>query len=101
MIVVQINIAYQDKFGALVRRIQGNFDKLMVSETKLDDGFPTRRFVVKCFTVPYRLDRNSSDGGILVYLQENIPLKLLATTESFPRKRNGFFVYHIIHKTFL
>ena len=40
----------------------------MISETKLDE---------KDFLNPYRLDRNSHSGGILVYVRDNIPSNLV------------------------
>ena len=60
------------------------------------------------FCKPYRLDRCSSDGGLLLYIREDIPSRLL--TEYKPpenveclfvelnirKKKNGFFVAHII-----
>ena len=46
----------------------GGVDILMISETKLDE---------KDFLNPYRLDRNSHGGGILVYVRDNIPSNLV------------------------
>ena len=50
----------------------------MLTETKLDHSFPTRQFLMKDFTAPYRLDRNVESGGMLVYNREDITLELLA-----------------------
>ena len=49
----------------------------MISETKLDDSFPTAQFVLHGFSAPYRLDMNSKGGGILLYIREDIPSRLL------------------------
>ena len=49
----------------------------MVTETKIDKSFPTRQFVIPGFTSPYRFDRTKEGGGILVYISEDIPFKLL------------------------
>ena len=35
--------------------------------------------MIEGFTTPYRLDRNGSGGGILVYIREDIPSKLIPT----------------------
>ena len=50
----------------------------MISETKIDESFPTSQFLIG-FSSPYRLDRNSNGGGILVYFKNNIIAKSLKT----------------------
>ena len=49
----------------------------MVSETKIDMTFPTSQFVIEGFAAPFRLDRTNTCGGILVYVRDDIPSKLL------------------------
>ena len=39
--------------------------------------FPTSQFIIPGFTSPYRFDRTKDGGGILVYIREDIPSKLL------------------------
>ena len=51
----------------------------MISETKLDPSFPTGQFHIHGFSEPYRFDRNSSGGGILLHIREDIPSKLILT----------------------
>ena len=36
-------------------------DILIVSESKLNNAFPTSQFVTDSFTEPFRLDRNIAD----------------------------------------
>ena len=55
----------------------GNVDILMVTETKFDEYLPTSQFVIPGFTSPYRFDRVKDRGGMLVYIREDIPSKLL------------------------
>ena len=50
---------------------------LLLSETNLDDSFPTAQFSLNGSSKPYRLDRSSSGGGILLYVRDEIPLRLL------------------------
>ena len=50
----------------------------MLIETKLDISFPTKQFLIKDFTAPYRLGRNVPGGGILAYNREGITLELSA-----------------------
>ena len=72
-IIAQINInLIRNKFGLLVSQIASNIDVLMISETKIDESFPTSQFLIDGFSSPYRLDRNSNGGGILVYFKNNI-----------------------------
>ena len=49
----------------------------MVSETKLDSSFPEGQFLISGYSSPYRLDRNCRGGGIMLYVREDIPSKLL------------------------
>ena len=49
----------------------------MVSETKNDISFPPSQFVIQGFAAPFRLDRTNTGGGILVYVRDDIPSKLL------------------------
>ena len=79
IIIARINInSIRNKFDALVSGIRGNVDILMISETKTDDSFPTRKFLIECYTAPYLLDKNNVGGGILVYVRENITSKLIS-----------------------
>ena len=57
--------------------LQNNIDLALISETKLDDSFPTAQFQMKGFSVPYRYDRNGKGGGLLLYIREDIKSKLL------------------------
>ena len=48
----------------------------MVTDTKLDDYFPTMQFNMEGYYT-FRLDRNEYGGGILLYVQDDIPSKLI------------------------
>ena len=49
----------------------------MVSETKIDDSFPENQFIIGGYSKPYRRDRNSHGGGLLIYVRDVIPCKEL------------------------
>ena len=49
----------------------------MISETKLDSSFPNDQFYMKSYSKPYRLERNSKGGGIILYVRKDIPSKLI------------------------
>ena len=49
----------------------------MISETKIDASFPIGQFLLNGYSTRFLLDRNAHGGGILLYVQEDIPSKLL------------------------
>ena len=63
--------------------INGKVDILSIAETKLDDSFPDGQFILHGYKKPYRLDVNGRSGGLLVYVNSDIPSRLL-TSYSFP-----------------
>ena len=67
----------RNKFHNLVDMIDENIDIICISETKLDDSFPASNFLIPGYSSPFRLDVSSTSGGILVFIKENIPSKLL------------------------
>ena len=83
VILAQLNInSIRNKFDLLFEGIKGKVDVLMISETKIDETFPSRQFYIEGFTPSYRLDRNCHEGGILVYVREDIPSKLIEMNSS-------------------
>ena len=79
----------RNKFEFLISLIKDNIDVLMISETKLDKSFPTSQFMINGFSAPFRLDRNDKGGGIILYIREDIPSRLVSTDSS---QVEGFFV---------
>ena len=71
------------------------FDILVITETKLDESFPKGQFVLDGFSTPYRLDRNCHGGGILMFIREDIPSKLLLFEKN---PVEGFYVEINLHK---
>ena len=69
---VNIN-SIRNKFEGLVEIVDNNIDIFMIAETKLDSSFPSEQFSVHGFSKPFRLDRNSNGGGLLVYVRDDIP----------------------------
>ena len=68
-----------------------HIDILALTETNLEDTFPTVQFIVNGFSEPYRLDRNRKGGRVMVYIREDIPSKLL-DKHVFPYDMEGLFV---------
>ena len=76
VIIGHINInSLRNKFELLTEMVRDKVDLLMIFETKLDSSFPNAQFYMKSYS--YRLDRNSKKGGIILYVREDIPSKLI------------------------
>ena len=102
IVVTHLNInSLRNKFDYLIEQIMGNIDILMISETKLSSSFPIGQFLINGYSEPFRIDRNSQGGGIMLYVREDIPSKLLRV-ETSPteglyveinfREKNGCFI---------
>ena len=75
-IVAQINVnSIRNKFDVLMTGILNKADILLISETKLDETFPTRQFS----TWIYGFDRNDFEVGLLASVRKDIPSKLIKT----------------------
>ena len=57
--------------------INGNIDIFLISETKLDETFPAAQFYLQGFFNHYRFDRNRNGGGIMLYIRQDIPSRLI------------------------
>ena len=79
------------KFAQLQEIVLKYVDILILTETKLDDSFPTSQFMVDGFSKPYRQDRNRNGDGIMIYIHDDIPSKLL-TKHVFPDNIEGLYV---------
>ena len=90
LIIAHLNVnSLRNKLEFLKEQIQDNIDILMISETKIDASFPIGQFLLNGYSTPFRLDRNAHGGGILLYVREDIPSKLLLVEENLIE---GFFV---------
>ena len=59
--------------------IKNEIDILMISEIKIDNSFPICQFTMTGYSIPFRLDRTSHGGGILLFVREDIPSKIIKT----------------------
>ena len=92
IIVGHLNInTIENKIDSLKVLIPGNIDIMVISETKIDDSFPTSQFHMDGFRKPFRLDRNNFGGGLMIYVREDIPCNLLKK-HSFPGDIEGIFL---------
>ena len=79
------------KFVQLQEIVLKYVDILILTETKLYDISPKPQFMVHGFSMPYRQDRNRNGGGIMIYIRDDIPSKLL-TKHVFSDDIEGLFV---------
>ena len=79
IIYAHLNInSLRNKFDQLKGMIVGVIDVLVITETKLNDSFPNSQFFIEGYSKPYRFDRKENGGGgVLIYIREDIPSKLL------------------------
>ena len=92
VIIGNLNInSLPKKFDQLKETVLKYVDVLVLTETKLDDSFPNVQFLVDGFSEPYRYDRNRNGGGIMIYIRDNIPSKLLEK-HKFHDDMEGLFV---------
>ena len=78
LIISHLNVnSLRNKFEFLVPLVKDNIDILMLSETKLNSSFPLAQFSIEGYSEPYRLDRDRNDGGLILFIREGLPSKLL------------------------
>ena len=78
VIIGHTNInSLRNKFELLTVMVRDKVDLLMTSKSKLDSSFSNAQFYMKSYSKPYRPDRNSKGGGIILYIMEDMPLKLI------------------------
>ena len=83
IIVGHLNInSIRNKF-IFAESIVKAFDLFLISESKLDSTFPMNQFHIFGFKV-FRLDRNRFGGGLILYINENIPCRPLNDHPTFP-----------------
>ena len=84
-----LNINYLPiKFNQLKEFAIKYVDILVLEETKLHNSFPNLQFSVDGFSEPFRIDRNRSGAGLIIYFWDNIQSKLL-TKYFFPNDIEG------------
>ena len=75
--------SFRNKF-VFIEDIIKLFDVFLVSESKLDHTFPSNQFRINGYKI-FRLDRNRFGGGLILYINENIPCKQLQEHIHLPK----------------
>ena len=78
--------------------IENNIDFLNVTETKIDSSFSSSQFMIEGFLMPFRFDRNRSGGGVIGFVQYDIPSKQLSKHKR-PDNIEGVFIKVNLRKT--
>ena len=65
------------KLDAIKTIIPGNVDIMIFGETKLDASYPAAQLMIDGFKTIFRLGRNLSGGGLLIYVRTDISCKQL------------------------
>ena len=78
LIIGHLNVnSLRSKFQMLEELIKDKTEIILISEAKLDSSFPSEQFVIKGYSTSFRLDRNQSGRGLLIYVRGDIPCKIL------------------------
>ena len=78
--------------NSIINKFDQLANVLMISESKIDDSFPDSQFFLDGYSTPYRLDRKRNGGGIMLFVRNHIPSKMISIEklpiESFSIKSN-------------
>ena len=79
IILSYINVnSIRNKLDDLKVLLGKSLDIISISETKLDETFPTEQFAIEGVNKSYRLDITSNSGGLLFYVKADLPSKLIS-----------------------
>ena len=93
IIVGHLNINHlEKKFEPLVSLVKDRLDIFLLSETKIDSSYPPGQFVIEGYGNPFRRDRNKFGGGLLLYVRDDIPCKLIKLQYDLPSDIECLFI---------
>ena len=67
----------RNKFSSILHLRDNNLGIFAIAETKLDSSFPESQFILPGMRKPFWLDVTSRKGGLLVFVNNDIPSKYL------------------------
>ena len=50
----------------------GVIDILTIGETKIDESFPTKQFIIVGYSIIYRFERNDRGGGLMLIVKDHL-----------------------------
>ena len=78
LVIGNLNInSISNKFDNLKLITQGKIDILAITETKADSNFPLNQFAIQGYLKSCTFDRNRNEGGVFIYVREDIPSRKL------------------------
>ena len=93
LIIGHLNInSLRNKFESLKSLMVGNIDILVITETKLDDSFPSNQFLIEGYSSPFRIDCHANAGGVIIYVRDDIPCRELKFEKKTPTNFDGIFL---------
>ena len=78
--------------------LEENIDILILTEIKTDARFPNSQFIIH--NSPFRHDRNTFGGGVLIYIRDDVPCEEL-NEHKFPVDIEGIFIEINLESIFL
>ena len=85
-----------ENYDFLKEVIKDFIDILVITETKLDDSFPTNQFSIEGYSLPYRKDLNRTGGGVMIFVRDDLACKVLHRIEN---SGEGIFLELNLRKT--
>ena len=80
MIFGKINInSIRNKLDLFMNSINNEIHILMISETKTGNSFSVSQVTMTGYSIPFRLNRTSHGGEILLFVRQDIPCKIIKT----------------------
>ena len=92
VVVGTLNInSFLSKADEFKLMVSGLFDVIIVTETKFDDSFAEAQYYIGDFVIQCRLDRNRNEEGLMIYVSDGIPSKML-TKLNLPEDNEAGFI---------
>ena len=73
----------KNKFESVCELIKDTFDIFLLSESKLDSSFSDDQFSIPGYGI-VRKDRDRNGGGLLLYINEDVPFKIIQNSSLRP-----------------
>ena len=95
VVIGHLNVnSLRNKIAVVEELMRNKIDIGLFSETKLDESFPNQQFKIHGCKMHHR-DRNKHGDGVLCYVDENIPCKMIKCGRSSRWLGNNFdWIFH-------
>ena len=101
VIIGSLNInSIRNKFSSFKDLALKETDICLLSETKIDDSFPNSHFFAEGYRM-FRKDRNKNGGGLILYVNEDIPGNLINSYNFKDGSESIVFEFSISNKKWL